>query len=199
MIALDGGTIVVALIVSIFAPMVVWFLSSLTKKQDWARQDAVAAAAKEAAADIVRANHESTEAVTGLRAQVTDVGNTVNVTHALVNSDKTAGMKRERDGSKILLVMMRELLSSKEAAGQPVSDESREAVLTLQTEIATLDSNIADRVHQQELAEQRNAVDAAQVALDVHLAERDELPPTPIHVDHGTVTVTPQVLSPPQP
>lgn len=88
-----------------------------------------------------------------------DVEDLGKVTHALVNSGATAAMKDQRDGWIVTLALMREIEALKQHNGEEPTDETKKAILLLQQRITTMESNIADRVKQQELAESMIAVE----------------------------------------
>jgi hypothetical protein len=88
-----------------------------------------------------------------------DVEDLGKVTHALVNSGATAAMKDQRDGWIVTLALMREIEALKQHNGEQPTDETKKAIALLQQRIATMESNIADRVKQQELAESMIAVE----------------------------------------
>lgn len=75
------------------------------------------------------------------------------ITHALVNSDKTAEMRDRRDSKIATLILMRELVSLKQDAGKVMSAETEATIEALVTSIKTLEENIASRLAQQHLAE----------------------------------------------
>jgi hypothetical protein len=89
-------------------------------------------------------------------ADVEDLGK---VTHALVNSGATASMKDQRDGWIVTLALMREIEALKQHNGEQPTDETKKAILLLEQRITTMESNIQDRVKQQQLAEGMIAVE----------------------------------------
>jgi len=93
-----------------------------------------------------------------------DVEDLGKVTHALVNSGATAAMKDQRDGWIVTLALMREIESLKQHNGEEPTDETKKAIALLEQRITTMESNIQDRVKQQELAEGMIAVEKQIVA-----------------------------------
>lgn len=128
------------------------------EERDYARQDLVAERVE-----------RSTQMTLRKLGDVEDLGK---VTHALVNSDKTAQMKDQRDGWIVTLALMREVISLKEQSGKEPTADAALAVEALSTRIATLDSQIADRLAQQLAAEQRVELDKAQAGAASDAADR---------------------------
>jgi hypothetical protein len=150
MFALEGSTIALALIAAVVAPTMLWLLQSLTKRQDWARQDAVAKAArgaadeaKAAATAIVAANEQSTKAVheltdltqahTGDIAEIKENGKTA--VH-LADGALTAAKKGERAALALLVAY-------KMGSAEPPTDQEISAVKALDDEIATREASVA--------------------------------------------------------
>lgn len=87
-------------------------------------------------------------------ARLRTVEDTTTITHALVNSDKTASMKARLDGARVNLALMREVLSLKKAQGHAPTDESLIAIADLEQQIQTLHTDIEERLSQQKAAEE---------------------------------------------
>jgi hypothetical protein len=151
------------IVVGVFA-LVNGFLVQRSKVRDraadWARQDEVADKAQHQselllarqdtlAYEAQKAN-DTAKITMGKLQTVEDLGR---VTHALVNSDKTATMKDNKDQLGVTLVLMKEIVSLKEAQHIEPSEATLEAIVALETRIKTLQSNIDDRLKQQEQAE----------------------------------------------
>lgn len=133
--------------------------ASIAKEErDYTRQDEVAARVERATKLTLR--------------KLGDVEDLGKVTHALVNSDKTAQMRDQRDGWIATLALMREVISLKEAAGKTPSDEALQAVAALEIRIETLGSQIDNRLAQQLAAEQRVELDLAQADAASDAADR---------------------------
>lgn len=128
------------------------------ENRDYARQDEVAARVERATVMTMR--------------KLDKVEGVVDVTHALVNSDKTATMKDQRDGWMVTLALMREVISLKEQSGKEPTAEAMQAVAALEQRIATLNSTIEDRLAQQLAAEQRVELDQAQAGAAADAADR---------------------------
>ena len=112
--------------------------------RDYARQD-----------EVARRVAEDAKATMSKLKQVEDLGI---VTHALVNSDKTASMRDAREGLIVTLALMREVVSLKEVAGKTPTPETVAATEALVTRIATMQKDIDDRTAQQLAAEAANKV-----------------------------------------
>jgi hypothetical protein len=163
-------TVQVALIVAIFAfvgPVVMAAVTYLVhrseKKQDYARQDAVAANAAEAArklsirqdqtaakADIVAesllASNERVAETAKTAADGLVVTNTkLDLIHTLVNSQMTAAMEAELMATQRELAMMREVVSLKTAAGHEPSTEALGEISATEKKVSELRAKLADR------------------------------------------------------
>lgn len=162
-----SDTVWVALIVSLVAPAVMAVLTSilttrnrrLEKAEDYARQDAVAAQAAEAAQLLVKrqdaAAAKAAEAATLLVASNERVAKTsaetiskLDVIHALVNSNMTAAMQSEHDATVRELAMMMEVIELKRAAGREPSVEAIAAIESTRRKIVELDNILLDRSRQ---------------------------------------------------
>lgn len=118
------------------------------EERDYARQDEVASRVENATKMTLR--------------KLSDVEDLGKVTHALVNSDKTAQMQDQRDGWIATLALMREIADLKNVAGTFPSPETKKAMDDLVTRIQTLQDQIDNRLAQQLAAEQRIELDLAQ-------------------------------------
>lgn len=145
------------------------------ESRDYARQDLVAAQAAEAARLLVETNRRIATAAQHTAAEQTTIKHEIVavkdlgvVTHALVNSDKTSGMKRQKvsfiaqRAALVGQLRLAEQLSRSDSeiitpAVQATLDVIAEQVKVLDMEIATLDTEITDR-----LSEQRRAEEAVQ-------------------------------------
>jgi hypothetical protein len=165
-------TIVVAASVAIFtsltAPTLLFYMTARQhtrdKRQDWARQDLVAkrvAEATEAAQEIA---HAATAAQDLAATHLRKVGETVEVVHTLVNSDKTAAMQRELDDKRNALVMLREINRLQALAGGEPTEESLGAISATKSRIESLTAEMAERHKQGELALAQEKAHAAALA-----------------------------------
>lgn len=109
------------------------------KEQDWARQDAVAAQAREAARLLLDAN-ERVAATT----QVTNAK--LDVIHTLVNSNMTAAMQAELDATVRELAMMGEVIELKRANGHEPSVNTLATFKATELRIGELKATLADRL-----------------------------------------------------
>jgi hypothetical protein len=168
MIALSDG-VTIALVVFIgglCATASPILLASMTnranmasKRQDWDRQDEVAARAAKATEDLLTAQQGVVTGVVQANETLTEVAEVTKVTHALVNSDKTAQMREKRDSMAKTLLLTRELADLKGTLGKPPSDDLLAAMTKDQTDIDTLDKAIEERLKEQHLAEEQIAAD----------------------------------------
>ncbi len=109
------------------------------KEQDWARQDAVAAQAAEAAKLLLAANERVAETTATTNAKL-------DVIHVLVNSSMTAAMQAELDATVRELAMMGEVIELKRANGHEPSIAALAAVKTTELRIGELKATLADRM-----------------------------------------------------
>jgi hypothetical protein len=112
---------------------------SQEKREDWERQDAVAAQAAEAAKLLLAANErvaKSTQATNGK----------LDVIHGLVNSNMTAALQDQLDTNIREVALMREVVALHRAQGRDPSKEALEAITLSEGKIGELRSQIADRL-----------------------------------------------------
>ncbi len=108
------------------------------KLEDYARQDAVAAKAAEAAKLLIAANVR-------VEASARGTSDKLDAIHSLVNSNMTAAMQAELDATVRELAMMREVIELKRTAGKEPSPESLAAKEMTKTRIAELTAALNDR------------------------------------------------------
>jgi hypothetical protein len=142
--------IVVALIVSVFSPILVSVLTNhqhaRERKMDWARQDAVAAQAAEAASLLLAENKR-------VAATAANTNNKLDTIHILVNSNMTKAMQAELDATRRDLASLREVARLNEEAGRPRSEEAHGVIEETALRIAKLDAELRDRLKQTMVAE----------------------------------------------
>lgn len=123
---------VVAIFASVTAPLILAARTDRLHREDraadWARQDALAAAARTAV-------QEATEHTNGK----------LDVIHELVNSNMTAAMQSELDAVRRELAMMREVIALNQAAGREPDAETLAAVRATEAKITELAATLADR------------------------------------------------------
>lgn len=106
---------------------------------------------------------ETNDITHGMQDQLTSVEELGKVTHALVNSDKTALMRETKTQREITLALLNEIIGLRKASQQDLSAETTKAVEALKAEIEIMGANIDDRVRQQEAQEAANKA-AAKIA-----------------------------------
>ncbi len=127
--------IFIALVVSVFAPIIVGLITSynnrLDKRIQWDREDTVAAKAAEAAKLLLASNERvaSTSKITN---------NKLDTIHALVNSNMTAAMQSEYDATRRELVLLLYVLELNRRAGSEPTQESLVEIDTAKKRIAEL-------------------------------------------------------------
>lgn len=146
------STILVALIVSVIAPAIVGFITAsqrrADKKQDWDRQDQVAAnaAAAAAAAQAAAAAAQVTADKVVTAAQTTD--DKLNVIHGLVNSSMTAALQAELTATLALRTSMMENIELRKTANLPPILNAV-GLVELDSHIAELEHTLAERIKAQ--------------------------------------------------
>ena len=144
----------IALVVAVIGPLILTWLTGRQraheKKQDWERQDAVAA---EAARQQKEVADQAAEAARLLVKQNELVAETARQTHDKlevirvdVNSNMTAAMQAELDATIREHAMMKEVITLKEAAGSRPTEEARVAVKATEDRIAELRAKLRDRL-----------------------------------------------------
>ena len=144
---------IVAFIASLASPIIVAKLTNdaqeAKENREVERQELVATKAEEsraAAADEIKKTAQlleentrlATESAAETHAQLAQV-------HTLVNSDKTAGLERERDALIANLALMTEVVDLKRAAGSEASESTVAALELTRARIGELESQLADR------------------------------------------------------
>lgn len=105
---------------------------SAEKREDWARQDAVAV---KAAAAV--------QAVDGKLGQI----------HALVNSNLTTQMEEAYTAVVQQLVLMREVVALNRAAGREPSSRAVDAIAAIEARVGNLQAQLADRAQSTRIAD----------------------------------------------
>jgi hypothetical protein len=136
------------LFASVTAPLVLALVTGRQhrrdKEQDYARQDAVAAQAAEAARLLLESNEKAAEGVS-------ETNQKLDVIHTLVNSNMTAAMESELGALTRELAMMREVIGLKEAAGRKPTPEALKEIERGRDKIAEVQAMLEDRRKQQEI------------------------------------------------
>jgi len=174
--------ILVALIVSVIAPIMVAYLTNkqnrANKQMDWDRQDAVAREAKRqqnevaaqaaTAADLLlqaqRETASRTEEVARVAALTArDQSSQLRQIHTLVNSDMTAARQELLDQTRLLVVLYRKTLDDDKIAGRPSDSQDVKAYDDALVRVDQLQVILADRLAQQRLVEKEQAEIAATI------------------------------------
>lgn len=123
-----------------------------------ARQDEVAAQAAEAAKLLLAANErvavQSSEAAAVVNGKLAQI-------HELVNSNLTAQMEEAHGALTQQLVLMREVVSLNRAAGREPSDEAMAAIAIIEAKVTELQVRLADRAKVTEIADAKVNVNDA--------------------------------------
>jgi hypothetical protein len=77
------------------------------------------------------------------------------IIHTLVNSTLTAALQAELDSTRREAMLLRELMSMREDAGQTITDEQRQALSSVRVRISELSQSMSDRVAQTAAAEKQ--------------------------------------------
>ena len=150
--------IIVALIVGVTGVITPALLAHLAnrsraqeKREDWARQDAVADRVAEAAERAAGAARLLLAANERVAATAAETNTKLDAIHTLVNSNMTAAMQAELTAVEAQRVVLQEVVALKEANGVP-ADESRATIETLNNRVNELRAVLTDRVEQTRVA-----------------------------------------------
>lgn len=165
--------IVVALIVSVISPLMLAYITNKSrineKREDWRRQDVVAARAAEVAERLLAKQEETTRQTKATAEQAKEaasllvennkvVADTAVVTnskldiiHTLVNSNMTAALqgeldrsKGEIDSAKGQVVLMREVIGLRIEAGQEPDPDAMGVLAALEAKVKDLEHKSAE-------------------------------------------------------
>jgi hypothetical protein len=153
---MDTQTVVVALIVSIIAPVVLSYLNGRQRKADklenWAREDQVAARVLEVANRAATAQAQNASVLQDI--------------HTLVNSDMTAARQAELTTTRLLILALKRIVDPDTA--------TEEAIIGAEKRATELEQILADRLVAQRKVEAAAAEHAVSVAASA--AAREPLP-----------------------
>lgn len=134
--------VIVALIVALGGVFGQWLL----RRQEFKRQDEVAARAEQVAQRLLASNERAARSATATNQKL-------DVIHGLVNSNLTSAMQAELDATIRVLLLMREVVALKRAAGQEPSPEAIGAIKATEAKIEELTVVISDRLKAAESTE----------------------------------------------
>jgi hypothetical protein len=157
------SVVIVALIVAVGAIIQIHVNGqqrSRDKQEDWerqdivanrltARQDAIAAQAREAASLLVANNRVVAETAAQTQGQLT-------VIHDLVNSTMTEAKQSELVALRGQLVLMGRVMALNEEQGITPTDEDRAALDAIDARVAEVQAIVDDRVHQQQIIDDKS-------------------------------------------
>lgn len=115
------------------------------KREDWKRQDEMAARAERSADRIVEVNERAVVIGEHNAGQLEQV-------HTLVNSQMTAAKKGERDSVEVTLTLLREVAELRRASGQEPTARALATILATETKLADLNAVIVERERNDETA-----------------------------------------------
>lgn len=153
--------VVVALIAGVLGPGVLAYITGRQrrdeKREDWARQDAVAAQAAEAAALLLENQTltlEATEEVARVAQESrVDVSEQLKEIHTLVNSDMTAALAVGLEQMTLLLAAQKDIIELHHLAGSALSIERAAELEATELRITEAQKIIAERSEKQRIAE----------------------------------------------
>jgi hypothetical protein len=170
----DVWTPIIVAIGVIVGPLLLAYLTgrqrSRDKAEDWARQDAVAAQAAEAArlleerqdavarkaAEAARLLLAANERVAKQSREAADVVNgKLAQIHELVNSNLTTQMEEAHGALTQQLVLMREVVALNRAAGREPSTGAVDAIAVIEAKVGELRAKLADRAKATEIADRK--------------------------------------------
>lgn len=170
-----AAPIIIVLITSlttlVISPIVLAVIARRSKKQDWERQDKVAAQAAEAARLLVSSNRQISERLEESNASTEQ---RLDQIHTLVNSNLTVAMQSETTATASHLtalqrerLLLLEIIALKRSQGLDPSEEamaalaaSGEQISAAQEKLAELRINMRTRHEQTERADEGMPVDA---------------------------------------
>lgn len=127
------------------------------READWARQDALAEILRTDALDasdkVVEANRATTDAIIEALGQIAKLQKSVDTTHSLVNSDKTAGMVENLGNLRRTETLLNVIIDMNKSNGIPPTAAAIEAVQKIHDEVDELAIAIDDRLRKQHEAE----------------------------------------------
>jgi hypothetical protein len=142
--------VLVALIVASVGVFGQWLL----RRQDFARQDQVAAQAAEAARLLLQANErrakQSAQEFAATQRQLAQI-------HTLVNSNLTEAQGRELEATRAMLITMQEVVDLKRKGGVEPSQEAIDAIDATRSRVDALSRDLAQKVEQTKVADAKAA------------------------------------------
>jgi hypothetical protein len=123
------------------------------KREDWARQDAVAEKAAEAATLLLAANERVAKDTRAQSVKLDALADGQAVIHTLVNSNVTKEMEARLEGSRRELIGLREIVELRQASGQQPSEQALAIILATEEGIHELENDLNDRRRQQKVVE----------------------------------------------
>ncbi len=160
------AVVIASLATTVVSPLVLWWVAHATRRQEWTRQDQVAARTREVAeqaakaAKLLIASNEQIaqvqrETASAAVRATAETSAKLDQIHTLVNSNMTAAMTNELDATIRTAAMMRELIEVKRAAGLEPTADVLALVETTQAKVDELQANLADRLQQTAIADRR--------------------------------------------
>jgi len=151
---MNSSALLIALLATVISPAILAIISNhlsskqrrIEKELDWAREDAVAKKAEEAAALLVVSNERVAKT-----AKVTN--DKLDQIHTLVNSNMTAAMKAELEATIGKLRLMRQIVARDKADNIKVLPEALAAIRAVELKINELTATLNDRLQQTLLAD----------------------------------------------
>lgn len=166
-------TVFVAVVVSVLSPcvlaVVMRLLNRSEKREDWARQDAVAAQAAEVAA-LLLAQQQATTAETRQASErllaanervaeaTSEQSDKLDVIHGLVNSQMTAAIQSELAATERDLSSLREIVELNKAAGRAPSPQALADIAATVSRIEELKIKVEDREEADRIARAQQVV-----------------------------------------
>jgi hypothetical protein len=130
--------------------------ASHARKEEWARQDTVAAAATEAAEKVAAKTEEVAAAAEEVKRLLADSTATTDAKldqiHTLVNSNLTASMQETLEATVRDLASLREVARLNETAGHEPSAQVLTVIKEAEARVEALRVEVADRLEQTKAA-----------------------------------------------
>ncbi len=151
-------TILVALLVSVFAPSLLAWLNNRSRKKekllDWEREDKKEKEKADKAEEVAQRLLDSNKQIANEAARISEkTFGKMQEIHTLVNSDMTAARMDQRDQTKLTLLGLRKIIQLDKDAGRLPSVDDTDAILAAEKQIIRLDAILSDRAAQQRSVE----------------------------------------------
>lgn len=148
---------VVATISPLILAVVTRYLNRSDKREDWARQDAVASRVAAAAVKVEKVAKTAAKNQSTTDKKLDDLAEGQREIHTLVNSNMTATMQDSHDSTVRELIALREITRLTEASGATPDPATAIAIEMAEAKVAELEVTLSAREEAQSIVEQQAA------------------------------------------